>query len=119
MNPSLDRLLSRHVSDTGLAQILAHVGRRVFDLSGETIRIILDVDPRPLHRVEFGDPDNLRVLTQRSTEFIWSEMGKMAPVLTVDLAHWLFGLTVSATASAVWGPENPWRMDHEFAETFM
>ncbi|KAM0427785.1 hypothetical protein ACHAPT_007242 [Fusarium lateritium] len=119
VNPSLDRQLSRHVSDTGLAQILAYVGSRVFGLGPSTIQVILDTDPRRLHQAEFGRPENLRALSECSGVFIWDEMNKMAPVNEVDLAHWMFGLTVSATASAVWGVDNPWRMDREFSEEFM
>ncbi|KAF4985813.1 hypothetical protein FDECE_16295 [Fusarium decemcellulare] len=118
-NPSLDRLLARHVSDTGLAQILAYVGPRVFSLGPSTIRVILDCDPRPLHKVEFGGPENIRALSERSGVFLWDQMNKMPSVSQIDLAHWMFGLTVSATASAVWGVENPWRMDREFSEEFM
>ncbi|KAM5341678.1 hypothetical protein ACJ41O_014709 [Fusarium nematophilum] len=118
-NPSLDRQLSRHVSDTGLAQILAYVGPRVFSLGPSTIQVILDADPRPLHKVEFGGPENLRALSERSGVFVWDEMSRMEARSEVDLAHWMFGLTVSATASAVWGVENPWRMDREFSEEFM
>lgn len=119
VNPSLDKQLSRHVSDTGLAQILAHVGSRVFGLGPSTIRVILDTDPRRLHQVEFGRTENLKALSECSGVFVWDEMNKMGPATEVDLAHWMFGLTVSATASAVWGVENPWRMDREFAEEFM
>ncbi|KAK7426284.1 hypothetical protein QQZ08_007184 [Neonectria magnoliae] len=119
-NPSsMDRNLSRHTTDTGLAQILAYVGPRVFGLSSKTIDIILDTDPRPLHKVEFGGVDNLKALSERSGVFAWGEMNQMPAVNEVSLARWMFGLTVSATASAVWGVENPWRMDHEFAEEFM
>ncbi|KAF4980369.1 hypothetical protein FZEAL_3599 [Fusarium zealandicum] len=118
-NPSIDRQLARHVSDTGLAQILAHVGPRVFSLGQSTVRIILDADPRPLHKVEFGGVENLKALSERSGVFLWDEMNKMDAVNDVDLAHWMFGLTVSATANAVWGVENPWRMDREFSEEFM
>ncbi|KAL2694686.1 hypothetical protein Neosp_001272 [[Neocosmospora] mangrovei] len=119
VNPSLDKQLARHVSDTGLAQILAYVGSRVFGLGPATIQVILDTDPRRLHQVEFGRPENLKALSECSGVFIWDEMNKMAPSTEVDLAHWMFGLTVSATASAVWGVKNPWRMDREFAEEFM
>lgn len=118
-NPSLDRQLSRHVSDTGLAQILAYVGPRVFSLGQKTVQIILNADPRPLHKVEFGGLENLRALSNRSGVFLWDEMDKMSGVNELDLAHWMFGLTVSATASAVWGEKNPWRMDREFSEEFM
>lgn len=117
--PSMDRALSRHVSDTGLAQILAHVGTRVFGLGQETIRVILDADPRPLHKVEFGGVENLALLSETSGVFVWEEMDKVQTGERVPLARWLFRLTVSATASAVWGVENPWRMDDEFAEEFM
>lgn len=119
VNPAFDRNLARHVSDTGLAQILAHVGPRVFNLSRDTINLILNTDPRPLHKVEFSDRHNHQQLTKRSSEFIWHQMNQLPQESEVDLAHWLFGLSVSATASAVWGPENPWRMDREFAENFM
>ncbi|RMJ03330.1 hypothetical protein CDV36_015142 [Fusarium kuroshium] len=119
VNPSLDKQLARHVSDTGLAQILAHVGARVFGLGPNTIQVILDTDPRRFHQVEFGSPENLKALSECSGVFIWDEMNKMTPSTEVDLAHWMFGLTVSATASAVWGVKNPWRMDREFAEEFM
>ncbi|KAF7546141.1 hypothetical protein G7046_g9394 [Stylonectria norvegica] len=118
-NPSLDRHLSRHVNDTGLAQILAYVGPRVFSLGERTIQVILDAEPRPLHKVEFGSVDSLRALTERSSSFLWDEMDKMPAVNHVHLAHWMFKATVSATANAVWGTKNPWRMDGEFAEEFM
>lgn len=118
-SPSMDRNLSRHTSETGLAQILAFVGPRVFSLGPKTIDVILDADPRPLHKVKFGDVDNLKALSERSGVFVWDEMDKMPASSEVDLAHWMFGLTVSATANAVWGVENPWRMDREFAEEFM
>lgn len=118
-NPSLDRQLSRHVNDTGLAQILAYVGPRVFSLGQKTVQIILNADPRPLHKVEFGGVENLKALSDRSGVFLWDEMQKMSAVNELDLAHWMFGLTVSATASAVWGEKNPWRMDREFSEEFM
>ncbi|KPM39893.1 hypothetical protein AK830_g6669 [Neonectria ditissima] len=118
-NPSMDRNLSRHTTDTGLAQILAYVGPRVFGLSSKTINVILGTDPRPLHKVEFGGVDNLKALSERSGVFAWGEMNQMPAVNEVSLAHWMFGLTVSATANAVWGVENPWRMDREFAQEFM
>lgn len=117
--PSVDRYLARHVSDTGLAQILAHIGRRVFALGDETIQTILEVDPRHLHRVEFGGPENLRVLTERSSQFLSEEMAKMPQAAEVDIGRWMFQLTVAGTANAVWGKENPWRMDPEFAEEFL
>ncbi len=119
VNPSLERHLARHVHDTGLAQILAYVGPRVFNLGPRAIQVILDVDPRPLHRVEFGATENVHALSERSSTFIWSEMDKLPANSNIRLAHWMFGLTVSATASAVWGIENPWRMDPEFAQEFM
>ena len=118
-NPSMDRILSRHVSDTGLAQILAYVGPRVFSLGEKSVQIILDADPRPLHKVKFGAPENLKALTDRSSTFLWDQMDRMPMASELDLAHWMFKLTVSATASAVWGEKNPWRMDHEFSEEFM
>ncbi|KAH7122904.1 cytochrome P450 [Dactylonectria macrodidyma] len=118
-NTSMDRSLSRHTSETGLAQILAYVGPRVFGLGAKTIRVILDADPRPLHKVEFGGIENLKALSERSGTFVWDQMNQMPAHSEVNLAHWMFGMTVSATASAVWGVENPWRMDHEFAEEFM
>ncbi|KAI5460292.1 cytochrome P450 [Mariannaea sp. PMI_226] len=118
-NPSMDRNLSRHTSETGLAQILAYVGPRVFSLGPKTIQVILDCDPRSLHKVEFGAVDNLKALSERSGVFVWDEMNKLPARSEMDLAHWMFGLTVSATASAVWGVQNPWRMDREFAEEFM
>ncbi|KAI1795100.1 cytochrome P450 [Ganoderma leucocontextum] len=119
VNPSLERHLARHVHDTGLAQILAYVGPRVFNLGPRAIQVVLDTDPRPLHKVEFGDAGNLRALSERSSTFIWSKMDKLPIKSNIKLAHWMFGLTVSATASAVWGVENPWRMDPEFAQEFM
>ncbi|KAH6989486.1 cytochrome P450 [Ilyonectria sp. MPI-CAGE-AT-0026] len=118
-SPSMDRSLSRHTSETGLAQILAYVGPRVFSLGPETIRVILDANPRPLHKVEFGDMENLKALSERSGTFVWDQMNQMPFHSEVNLAHWMFGMTVSATASAVWGVQNPWRMDREFAEEFM
>lgn len=118
-NTSMDRSLSRHTSETGLAQILAYVGPRVFGLGAKTIRVILDADPRPQHKVEFGGIENLKALSERSGTFVWDQMNQMPAHSEVDLAHWMFGMTVSATASAVWGVENPWRMDREFAEEFM
>ncbi|PIL37513.1 cytochrome P450 [Ganoderma sinense ZZ0214-1] len=119
VNPSLERHLARHVHDTGLAQILAYVGPRVFNLGPRAIQVILDIDPRALHRVKFGATENVQALSERSSTFIWSEMEKLPLKSNLKLAHWMFGLTVSATASAVWGVENPWRMDPEFAQEFM
>lgn len=102
-----------------MAQILAYVGPRVFSLGQKTVQVILDADPRPLHKVEFGRPENLKALSERSSVFLWDQMDKMPMTSEVDLAHWMFKLTVSATASAVWGTKNPWRMDNEFSEEFM
>lgn len=118
-HPSMDRVLSRHVSDTGLAQILALVGRRVFGFGDDAVRTITNADPRPLHRAEFGRSENLQRLTMQSSCFLWDEMKRTPRETDVDLGRWMFRMTVSATACAVWGYENPWRMDDEFAEAFM
>ncbi|EJD40136.1 cytochrome P450, partial [Auricularia subglabra TFB-10046 SS5] len=118
-HPSMDRILSRHVADTGLAQILALVGRRVFGFGDDAVRAIASIDPRPLHRAEFGRPENLQRLTMQSSRFLWDEIARAPRESEVDLGHWMFRMTVSATACAVWGNENPWRMDDEFAESFM
>ncbi|EJD40145.1 cytochrome P450 [Auricularia subglabra TFB-10046 SS5] len=117
-HPSMDRVLSRHVSDTGLAQLLAPVGRRVFGLGEDAVRAIVNVDPRPLHRAEFGRPENLQRLTKQASRFLWDELERMPPASEVDLGRWMFKTAVAATACAVWGYENPWRMDDEFAEQF-
>ncbi|KAF5024310.1 hypothetical protein F66182_3587 [Fusarium sp. NRRL 66182] len=119
VNPSLDRYLARHASDTGLAQVLAYVGPRMFGLDQETIKAVFDYNPQPLHRFKFGHAENIVSLTQRSGSFSFDQVANMPETSEVYIGRWLFELTVATTASAVWGVKNPWRMDKEFSNEFM
>ncbi|KAJ4261617.1 hypothetical protein NW762_007049 [Fusarium torreyae] len=119
VNPSLDRVLARHVNDTGLAQVLVYVGPRLFNLTQETIKAVFAYNPQPLHKVKFGHAENIVSLNQRSGSYITEQVMKMPDTSEVFIGRWVFELAVAATASAVWGVENPWRMDKEFSNEFM
>ena len=118
-HPSMDRVLSRHVNDTGLAQVLVYVGPRLFGLKSETVKAVFAYNPQPLHKQKFGHAENIVSLNQRSSANIRDRIAKMPDVSEVLVGRWVFELTVSATASAVWGVANPWSMDQEFSEEFM
>ncbi|KAI1058749.1 hypothetical protein LB507_003654 [Fusarium sp. FIESC RH6] len=118
-HPSMDRVLSRHVNDTGLAQVLVYVGPRLFGLKSETVKAVFAYNPQPLHKQKFGHAENIISLNQRSSANIRDRVAKMPDAIEVLVGRWVFELTVSATASAVWGVANPWSMDQEFSEEFM
>ncbi|KAF9773805.1 hypothetical protein IL306_008319 [Fusarium sp. DS 682] len=118
-HPSMDRVLSRHVNDTGLAQVLVYVGPRLFGLKEETIKAVFGYNPQPLHKQKFGHAENIVSLNQRSSTNIRDRVMKMPKTNEVLVGRWVFELTVSATASAVWGVANPWSMDQDFSNEFM
>ncbi|QPC76082.1 hypothetical protein HYE68_006834 [Fusarium pseudograminearum] len=118
-HPSMDRVLSRHVNDTGLAQVLVYVGPRLFGLKQDTIKAVFGYNPQPLHKQKFGHAENIVSLNQRSSTNIRDRVAKMPEVNELLIGRWVFELAVSATASAVWGVANPWSMDQEFSNEFM
>ncbi|SCV50988.1 uncharacterized protein FFB14_11756 [Fusarium fujikuroi] len=118
-HPSMDRVLSRHVNDTGLAQVLVYVGPRLFGLKEDTIRAVFGYNPQPLHKQKFGHAENIVSLNQRSSNNIRERVMKMPEANEVLVGRWVFELAVSATASAVWGVANPWSMDQDFSNEFM
>jgi hypothetical protein len=118
-HPSMDRVLSRHVNDTGLAQVLVYVGPRLFGLKEDTIKAVFEYNPHPLHKQKFGHAENIVSLNQRSSKNTSDRVRDMADVNEVLIGRWVFEMTVSATASAVWGVANPWSMDQEFSNEFM
>jgi hypothetical protein len=118
-HPSMDRVLSRHVNDTGLAQVLVYVGPRLFGLQEDTVKAVFAYNPQPLHKQKFGHAENIVSLNQRSSTNIRDRVAKMPELSEVLIGRWVFELTVSATASAAWGVKNPWSMDQEFSNEFM
>ncbi|KAM0234955.1 hypothetical protein ACHAP5_009891 [Fusarium lateritium] len=118
-HPSMDRVLSRHVSDTGLAQVLVYVGPRLFGLKEDTIKAVFEYNPQPLHKQKFGHAENIVSLNQRSSKNTTDRVRDMSDVNELLIGRWVFEMTVSATASAVWGVANPWSMDKEFSNEFM
>lgn len=118
-HPSMDRVLSRHVNDTGLAQVLVYVGPRLFDLKEETIKAVFGYNPQPLHKQKFGHAENIVSLNQLSSNNIRDRVMRMPETNEVLVGRWVFELAVSATASAVWGVANPWSMDQDFSNEFM
>jgi hypothetical protein len=118
-HPSMDRVLSRHVNDTGLAQVLVYVGPRLFGLKKDTIDAVFGYNPQPLHKQKFGHAENIVSLNQRSSTNIRDRVALMPELNELQIGRWVFELTVSATASAVWGVKNPWSMDQEFSNEFM
>ncbi|KAH7004946.1 cytochrome P450 [Fusarium venenatum] len=118
-HPSMDRVLSRHVNDTGLAQVLVYVGPRLFGLKRDTIDAVFGYNPQPLHKQKFGHAENIVSLNQRSSTNIRDRVALMPELNEIQIGRWVFELTVSATASAVWGVKNPWSMDQEFSNEFM
>ncbi|RGP68783.1 cholesterol 7-alpha-monooxygenase [Fusarium longipes] len=118
-HPSMDRVLSRHVNDTGLAQVLVYVGPRLFGLREDTVKAVFAYNPQPLHKQKFGHADNIVSLNQRSSTNIRERVAKMPDSSELLIGRWVFELTVSATASAAWGVKNPWSMDQEFSNEFM
>ncbi|KAM0498706.1 hypothetical protein ACHAP8_005925 [Fusarium lateritium] len=115
----MDRVLSRHVSDTGLAQVLVYVGPRLFGLKKDTIDAVFGYNPQPLHKQKFGHTENIVSLNQRSSTNVRDRVALMPELNELQIGRWVFELTVSATASAVWGVKNPWSMDQEFSNEFM
>ncbi|KAF4986826.1 hypothetical protein FGRMN_10644 [Fusarium graminum] len=118
-HPSMDRVLSRHVSDTGLAQVLVYVGPRLFGLREDTVKAVFAYNPQPLHKQKFGHAENIISLNQRSSKNIADRVRDMPDLNELLIGRWVFEMTVSATASAAWGVANPWSMDQEFSNEFM
>jgi hypothetical protein len=117
-HPSMDKTLARHPNDTGLAQVVSIVGKRLFDMEPDTINFIVDYDPRPQHRHEFYSALNARRLADESFAYMLDKLSPQPATQKVDFAKWLFFLGVRSTARAVWGAENPWNDDDEFMESF-
>ncbi|KKO97486.1 hypothetical protein THAR02_10407 [Trichoderma harzianum] len=118
-DPSMESILSRHTSETSLANVIFLIGRRVFDLSNETINAIGSYDPRPVHVGEFSSASNARALVGQVSTAANKRLQSQPDVQETELGPWLFKLTSSSVASALWGPESPWVVDDEFQTAFM
>ncbi|KAH8121547.1 hypothetical protein ACSS6W_004692 [Trichoderma asperelloides] len=118
-DPSMESVLSRHTSETSLANVIFLIGRRVFGLSDSTIEAIGGYDPRPIHVGEFSSASNARALLATMAETTGQKLQSQPDVQETELGPWLFKLTSSAVASALWGPESPWVVDEEFQNQFM
>ncbi|KAM0249898.1 hypothetical protein ACHAQJ_008837 [Trichoderma viride] len=118
-DPSMESTLSRHTSETSLANIIFLIGRRVFDLSDATIKTIGNYDPRPIHVGEFSSASNARALVAQVSATASQRLQSQPDVQETQLGPWLFKLTTSSVASALWGPESPWVVNEEFQNQFM
>ncbi|KAK1247270.1 hypothetical protein MKX07_002179 [Trichoderma sp. CBMAI-0711] len=118
-DPSMESTLSRHTSETSLANVMFLIGRRVFGLSDETINAIGSYDPRPVHVGEFSSASNVRALLAQVSATASQKLRSQPDVQEAELGPWLFKLTSSSVASALWGPESPWVVDEEFQTQFM
>lgn len=118
-DPSMEGTLSRHTSETSLANVIFLIGRRVFDLSDATINTIGGYDPRPIHVGEFSSASNARALVAQVSAAASQRLQSQPDVQETALGPWLFKLTSSSVASALWGPESPWVVDDEFQTQFM
>ncbi|RFU74799.1 hypothetical protein TARUN_7451 [Trichoderma arundinaceum] len=118
-DPSMESTLSRHTSETSLANVIFLIGRRVFDLSDSTINTIGGYDPRPIHVGEFSSASNARALVGQVSAAARQRLQSQPDVQETELGPWLFKLTSSSVASALWGPESPWVVDDEFQTQFM
>lgn len=118
-DPSMESALSRHTSETSLANVIFLIGRRVFGLSDSSIQAIGGYDPRPVHVGEFSSASNARGLLAAMAETTGQKLQSQPDVQETELGPWLFKLTSSAVASALWGPESPWVADEEFQNQFM
>ncbi|KAL7901799.1 cytochrome P450 [Trichoderma sp. TUCIM 5745] len=118
-DPSMESALSRHTSETSLANVIFLIGRRVFDLSDSSIQAIGGYDPRPVHRGEFSSANNARALLAAMAETTGQKLRSQPDVQETELGPWLSKLTSSAVASALWGPQSPWVVDDEFQNQFM
>jgi hypothetical protein len=118
-DPSMESTLSRHTSETSLANVMFLIGRRVFGLSDETIKAIGSYDPRPVHVGEFSSASNVRALLAQVSATASQKLRSQPDVQETELGPWLFKLTSSSVASALWGPESPWVVDEEFQTQFM
>ncbi|KAL7924121.1 cytochrome P450 [Trichoderma austrokoningii] len=118
-DPLMESALSRHTSETSLANVIFLIGHRVFGLSDSTIQAIGGYDPRPIHIAEFSPTANARALLATMAETTSQKLQSQPDVQETQLGPWLFKLTSSAVASALWGPESPWVVDEEFQNHFM
>ena len=118
-DPSMESTLSRHTSETSLANVMFLIGRRVFGLSDGTINAIGSYDPRPVHVGEFSSASNVRALLAQVSATANQKLQCQPDVQETELGPWLFKLTSSSVASALWGPESPWVVDEEFQTQFM
>ncbi|KAL7787835.1 cytochrome P450 [Trichoderma ceciliae] len=118
-DPSMESVLSRQSSETSLANVIFLIGRQVFDLSDATINTIGGYDPRPFHVAEFSSASNARALVAQVSAAASQRLQSQPDVQETELGPWLFKLTSSSVASALWGPESPWVVDEEFQTQFM
>ncbi|KAM4067268.1 cytochrome p450 [Hirsutella rhossiliensis] len=119
VNPSLDRVLAKHVHETSLARVISIIGQKSLELSDKAVGTIAEYDPRPAHSQLFAASQGSAALAETSGCYIREHVLRQPREQQVLVGKWMFDLVVGASAHTLWGPQNPWNEDHEFMRQFV